>query len=62
MKWVLTPAAALLLLCVLYSSGCGGGSPTGPPPPPPPTNAVLTITGVSGQVNRTMNLSLTINH
>jgi hypothetical protein len=61
LKWALAPAGALLLLCVLYSGGCGGG-PTGPPPPPPPTTAVLTITGVSNQVNRSVNLNLTINH
>lgn len=61
LKWALAPASALLLFCVVYSGGCGGG-PTGPPPPPPPTNAVLTITGASAGVNRTVNLSLTVNH
>jgi hypothetical protein len=61
MRWVLTPATAVLLLGVFYGSGCGGG-PGGPPPPPPPTNAVLTITGTSSAVNRTVNLNLTIDH
>ena len=57
-RWALGPALALLLLGLLYANGCGGGGPT----VQPPTNATLTITGVSSGVNRTLSLSLTVNH
>jgi Beta-propeller repeat len=55
---VLGPALAVLLLGLLYANGCGGGGKI----VQPPTIATLTITGVSGGVNRTLSLSLTVNH
>jgi centrosomal CEP192-like protein len=56
---ILVPVAAAVLFSLVYASGCGGG---GGPVVKPPTNATLTITGSSGTVNRTLNLSLTVNH
>ena len=61
MKWLAIPALALLLLSVVCVSGCGGG-PGGGPVVKPPTNATITVTGTSSGVNRTLPLSLTINH
>ena len=55
---VLAPALGVLLLGLVYANGCGGGGPN----VPPPTNATLTITGASSSVNRSLSLSLTVNH
>jgi hypothetical protein len=57
----LVPAMAILFFCMLYSAGCGGAG-SGGGGPQPPTNAVLKVTGTSSGVNRTVNLSLTVNH
>jgi hypothetical protein len=57
---VLVPALAVLLLSLAYLGGCGGGGGGGGTKPP--TNATLTVTGTSSGVNRTLALSLTINH
>jgi len=57
---MLVPVAAALFFSLVYASGCGGGG--GGPVVKPPTNATLTITGSSGTVNRTLNLSLTVSH
>jgi hypothetical protein len=59
---ILVPVAAALLFSLVYISGCGGGGGGSGPVVKPPTNATLTITGSSGTVNRTLNLSLTVNH
>jgi VCBS repeat protein/centrosomal CEP192-like protein/ASPM-SPD-2-Hydin domain-containing protein len=60
---ILVPVAAALFFSLVYVSGCGGGGGGGGGPVvKPPTNATLTITGSSGTVNRTVNLSLTVNH
>jgi hypothetical protein len=52
---VTTVGLAIFLATWLLVSGCGGGAA-------PPTNATLTITGTSGGLNRTLPLSLTVNH
>ena len=55
--------AVLTFACFVYLNGCGGGS--GVPSQSAshnPTNATLTITGISNGVERTLNLTLTINH
>jgi large repetitive protein len=51
-------------ILVLGMSSCGGGSPSvpTPPPTPPATQATIVVTGTSGTVVSTVNLSLTINH
>jgi hypothetical protein len=54
---ILAPALTALLIGLLYANGCGGGTNV-----PPPTNATLAITGVSGGVNRSVALNLTVNH
>ena len=54
-------ALALLILSLGYLSGCGGGGGGGPIVKPP-TNATITVQGTSAGVNRTLPLSLTINH
>jgi VCBS repeat protein/HYDIN/CFA65/VesB family protein/ASPM-SPD-2-Hydin domain-containing protein len=59
---ILLPVAAALFFSLVYASGCGGGGGGGGPVVKPPTNATITITGSSGTVNRTLNLSLTVNH
>jgi Beta-propeller repeat len=56
--WRLLPGFAILLFVLPSFNGCGGGGGGGRPP----TNATLTITGSSGSLKRTLNLSLTINH
>jgi hypothetical protein len=53
----LLPGFAILLFVLFTFNGCGGGGGGRPP-----TNATLTITGSSGSLKRTLNLSLTINH
>jgi hypothetical protein len=55
--WGRLPGFAVLLFVLLSFNGCGGGGGGRPP-----TNATLTITGSSGSLKRTLNLSLTINH
>jgi hypothetical protein len=60
-KRLAIPAFALLLLSIGCMSGCGGGS-GGSGGVKPPTNATITVTGISSGVNRTLPLSLTINH
>ncbi|HMD07447.1 MAG TPA: FG-GAP-like repeat-containing protein [Candidatus Acidoferrum sp.] len=60
-KRLAIPALALLILSLSYLSGCGGGGGGGPIVKPP-TNATITVQGTSGGVNRTLPLSLTINH
>jgi beta-propeller repeat-containing protein/centrosomal CEP192-like protein len=50
-----TVGLAIFMATWLLLSGCGGGAA-------PPTNATLTITGASGGLNRTLPLSLTVNH
>lgn len=60
-KRLAIPALALLILSLGCTSGCGGG-PGGGPIVEPSTNATITVTGSSGGVNRTLPLSLTINH
>ena len=57
---IFLPVAAALFFSLVYASGCGGGG--GGPVVKPPTNATITITGSSGTVSRTLNLSLTVNH
>jgi hypothetical protein len=54
---ILAPALTALLIGLLYANGCGGGTSV-----PPPTNATLAITGVSGGVNRSVSLELTVSH
>jgi hypothetical protein len=54
------PTLAVLLLGFLCACGCGGGG-TGTTVPPP-TTATITVTGTSGGLNRTLHLSLTVNH
>jgi len=58
----LLPALTVFLFSVMFFYGCGGGYGGGGGGTKPPTNATLTITGSSGGVNRTLTLSLTINH
>jgi hypothetical protein len=53
----LLPGFAILLFVLFSFNGCGGDGGGRPP-----TNATLTITGSSGSLKRTLNLSLTINH
>jgi hypothetical protein len=60
-KRLAIPALALLILSLGYLSGCGGGGGGGPIVKPP-TNATITVQGTSAGVNRTLPLSLTINH
>lgn len=57
---LMVPALVLLLLSLGYMSGCGGGG--GGPTVKPPTNATITVTGTSSGANRTLALSLTVNH
>lgn len=52
---VATVGLAIFTATWLLVSGCGGGAA-------PPTNATLTITGASSGLNRTLPLSLTVNH
>jgi hypothetical protein len=59
-KRLAVPALALLLLSIGCMSGCGGGGGGGGTKPP--TNATITVTGTCSGVNRTLPLSLTINH
>jgi len=59
-RGLLAPALAGLLFSLAYIGGCGGGG--GGPTLRPPTNATITVTGTSSGVNRTQELSLTINH
>lgn len=56
-KRLRVPALFVLLLSLGYVSGCshGGGAK-------PPTNATITVTGTSSGANRTLALSLTVNH
>jgi hypothetical protein len=60
-KRLAIPALALLILSLGCLSGCGGGGGGGPIVKPP-TNATITVQGTSAGVNRTLPLSLTINH
>lgn len=55
---LVVPALALVLLSLGYMIGCGGSGPT----VKSPINATITITGTSGGVNRTLVLSLLVNH
>jgi hypothetical protein len=55
--WRLLPGFAVPLFVLLSLNGCGGGGGGRPP-----TNATLAITGSSGSLKHTLNLSLTINH
>jgi len=57
---------ALLIGVLLLAVSCGGGSSvtTGPPPPPPPptpTNYSITITGTSGSLTNSTQVTLTVN-
>jgi hypothetical protein len=51
------PVMAFLLLSLGLLPACGGGKS-----PVPPTHATITVTATSGGQNRTLQLSLTINH
>ena len=54
------PILAVLLLGFLCACGCGGGGSG--TTVHPPTSATITVTGTSGDVNRTLHMSLTVNH
>jgi hypothetical protein len=63
-KCVLAPVSLLLVACVgSYCAGCGTGSTVHTPSQsqPNPVNATLTVTGTSGTLTHTLNLSLTVN-
>lgn len=51
------PALAFLLVVLGLVSACGGGKT-----PPPPTHDTITVNATSSGLNRTLTLSLTINH
>ena len=59
-------AFTVLMVCTIIPalSGCGGGGTggSGARTVLPPTNATLVVTGTSGNLQRSLNLSLTINH
>jgi hypothetical protein len=61
-KRLAVPALALLLLSIGCLSGCGGAGGGAGGGTKPPTNATITVTGTCSGVNRTLPLSLTINH
>jgi hypothetical protein len=50
-------ALTLVVLGFGFIDGCGGGTTV-----TPPVSAMITVTGTSGGVSRTLQLTLTINH
>ncbi|HEY6269238.1 MAG TPA: FG-GAP-like repeat-containing protein [Candidatus Acidoferrum sp.] len=61
-RLALAPALALVLMMLAWIGGCGGGGGGGQHNPGTPKGtSTLTVTGTSGGVSHTLNLTLTVN-
>jgi photosystem II stability/assembly factor-like uncharacterized protein len=68
-RWVGASVLLLVVMLTLLQVACGGGggggsSPPPPPPPPggtPPGTYTITVTGTSGNLTRTVRVTLTVN-
>jgi hypothetical protein len=60
-RWKLLPLLAATLLLIALWANCGGGGGGGGNPGTPAGTYTLTVTGTSGSLTRTLNLTLTVN-
>lgn len=60
-RFALAPALGLALMILVWVGGCGGGGGGQHNPGTPKGTSTLTVTGTSGGVSHTLNLTLTVN-